>query len=666
MAYKKWVVAQSDKNLAAQLAENCDIDPFLTLIAASRGYTSPDELEMFFSSEPILTSPYELPDIALAAEHINQAIESRKKIAVFGDYDCDGITATALFYSYLKKRGADCMYYLPDRFCDGYGMSNNAIDLLAQKGVEMIITVDNGISAVDEVEYAKSKGIVTVVTDHHLPPERLPGALAVVDPHLPTCHSEFRDISGVMVAFKVVCAVEGVEPEELLDEYADLLAIGLVADIMPLRHENRCAVAAGIKAINNTKKMGLIALLNSAGIGRGSVTAGKIAFGISPRLNAVGRISKPDPAIELLLCDDFTRANELAAVIEEQNRTRQAEETAVFNAAVKLIEENGLHFHRVVVAVGEGWHHGVLGIAAAKITEKYGKPAILLSSENGVAMGSGRSIEGFSLYDALCSAEDILTKFGGHKAAAGLTLNTDRVDELRDRLNLFAEKSGECVPVLKLDCRLNIAGVTLDLAEAIGELEPCGMGNPTPIFGLYNCEIIKISELSGGKHTKLFLSRDGHTIQVMVFGVPTNAFPFIVGDVIDSAVTVSVNEYGGNRSVSVVAKALKKSGVNEDDVFRDLALYDAFRRGEEAEYPDVSREEIGSVYRLIGSSAFEETIKQRCIGTLGLFKALVALDVLVELGLIYRRQENNFTVLTVVGGKKAELSSSEILKKLRG
>ncbi len=666
MAYKKWIVAENDKQRAAELADACDTDPFLTLIAVSRGYTDADELEMFFADEPILASPYELPDIGKAAEIINKAIEDGKKIAVFGDYDCDGITATALFYSYLKEREADVVYYLPDRFSDGYGMNNNAIDYLKNQGVELIITVDNGIAAAAEVAYAKSLHIETVVTDHHLPPEELPEALAIVDPHLNGSGCEFKDISGVMVAFKVVCAIEGAEPEELLPKYADLLAIGLVADIMPLKNENRAAVKEGIKAINNTKKMGMIALLNAAGIGRGSVNAGRVAFGIAPRLNAVGRISSPIPALELLLCDDFARANELAALIEEQNRTRQAEELAVYNAAVRLIDENGYNHNRVIVAAGENWHHGVLGIAAAKITEKYGKPAILLSVEDGVASGSGRSIEGFSLYDALKNAEDILIKFGGHKLAAGLTLTAENIECLRGKLNAYAEQQPPCIPTLKLDCKLNIAGITLDLAEALEELEPFGMGNPAPIFGLYNLEILRINELSGGKHTKLLLTKGGHTAQVMVFGVPTSAFPFSVGDLVDLAVTLGVNEYGGNRSVSLVTKGIKKTGVDEDSVFADLFLYDSFKCGKQALYPQLTREEIGAVYKAIDGTEYEEKLKQKFINQLGVFKTATALDILEELGLIKRRNEGGTVHLWVVNGKKADLNNSEILKKLRG
>ncbi len=666
MAYKKWLVAATDKSKAAYFSEMCDTDPFLTLIALSRGYDTPEELEMFFSPEPILSSPYDLPDMVKAVEVINGAIESNKKIAVFGDYDCDGITSTALLYSYLKKRNADVIYYLPDRFSDGYGMNNAAIDLLKEKGVELIITVDNGIAAFDEVEYAKSIGIGTVVTDHHLPPERLPDALAVVDPHLENSGCEFPDISGVMVAFKVVCALEDCEPEELLPEYADLLAIGLVADVMPLRDENRCVVKEGIKAINNTKKMGLIALLNSAGIGRGEVNAGKIAFGIAPRLNAVGRMSSPIPALELLLCEDFGRANELAALIEEQNSQRQNEEREVYEAAQSIIEQKGYNYNSVIVVAGDGWHHGVLGISAARLTERYGKPTILLSIDDDIASGSGRSIDGFSLYDALKQNENLLMKFGGHKLAAGVTLKTANIDLLREALNEYAKVLPDVIPTLKLDCRLNISAITLDLADALEELEPYGMGNPSPVFGLYNLEIIRISELSGGKHTKLILSKGGSAIQIMFFSIPTVSFPFVVGDIVDVAVSLSVNEYAGNRNVTVKATGIRKSGVNEDEFFKELRLYDAFRCGEERCYPGITRQEIGNVYRAIDGTVANQLVIQRFITNLGFFKTSVAIDVLEELGLIKRKKIDYVKYLKKVPDKKANLENSHILKRLGG
>lgn len=668
MAYKKWIVASPDKQKAAELAEMCDTDPFLTLIASSRGYDTPEELEMFFSEEPVLASPYELPDVEKAAKAINEAIESNKKIVVFGDYDSDGITSTALFYSYLKKRGAEVSYYLPDRFSDGYGMNNNAIDTLKAKGIELIITVDNGISAAAEVEYAKSLGIDTVVTDHHLPPEVLPKALAVVDPHIEGSACLFKEISGVMVAFKVVCAIEGKEPEEMIYEYGDLVAIGLVADVMPLIDENRCMVKAGLRVINNTKKMGLIALLNSAGIGRGDVTAGKIAFGIAPRINAAGRMASPDTALELLLCEDFNKANELAAKLEEYNRERHVLESEIYVAAEKMIEDNGYNHNRVIVVSGKNWHHGVLGIVAARLTERYGKPTVLLSVEEGIASGSGRSIKGFSLFDALKNSEDLFIKYGGHQNAAGVTLKEENIDTLRKCLNDYAEGMERVVPVLELDCKLNISAVSLDLAEALAELEPCGQGNATPLFGLYNLEIIRINELCGGKHTKLILSREGKSIQVMFFCIPTQSFPFVVGDVVDIAANISVNEYNGTRNVTVKAVNIRKSGVgaDEDSFFNEVALYDDLKCGKIREYPLVSRNDIGIVYRSIVGNVANQLIVQRFIGCLGFFKTNVAIDVLFELGLIEKKRIDYVKCLSVVPGKKANLENSEILKKIGG
>ncbi len=666
MAYKKWLVATVDKERAASLAEICDVDPFLSLIALSRGYETPEDLEMFLSDEPILSSQYELPDIALAASVINEAIDNGKKICVFGDYDCDGITSTALFYSYLKKRTENVIYYLPDRFSDGYGMNNNAIDYLKSQGVELIITVDNGISAATEVEYAKSIGIGTVVTDHHIPPEILPDALAVVDPHLKNSGCTFKEISGVLVAFKVVCAIENCEPEELLSDYADLLCIGLVADVMPLREENRCIVKEGVKAINNTKKMGMIALLNSAGIPRGKVTACSVAFGIAPRINAAGRMDSPLPAIELLLCNDFNRANELAALIEEQNSQRRKMEQQVVTEASEQIEKNFYQYNRVIVVSGENWHQGVLGIAAARITEKYGKPTILLNEEDGIVSGSGRSISGFSLYDALKENEGLFIKYGGHQLAAGVTLKKENLEALRKGLNDYAEKLPLVVPTLKLDCKLNIAGVTLDLAEAIEELEPFGAGNPHPVFGLYNLEIVRITEISEGKHTKLLLSRGGGSVQAMCFCIPTKSFPFIVGDVVDIAVSLCVNEYGGNRNVSVKVNAIRKSGVDEDKFFEELALYEAFRRGEQKEYPTISKKEIGQVFRTINGTVPNQLVIQRFIGNLGFFKTTVAIDILEELGLIVRKKIEYFKYLSLVENKKSALENSEIFKRLGG
>ena len=667
MAYKKWIVSKTDKQAAQYLADECDVDPFVALIAASRGYTDPADLEDFLSAEPVFASPYELPDMQRAVSVINSAIQNDLLIAVFGDYDCDGITSTALLYSYLKERGARAVYYIPDRFDEGYGMSTSAIDKLHSGGVDLIITVDNGISCANEIAYAAALGIQTVVTDHHLPPAVLPDAAAVVDPHIKGSACEFKDISGVFVAFKLVCALDDSEPEQLAHKYADLVAIGLISDVMPLKNENRDMVKIGLNAINNTSKMGIIALLNSASIKRGEVTASKIAFGISPRINAAGRMDNAETALKLLLSNDFHEAAGLAQQLENYNAERQKTEQSIFLEAVQLIEKQNLAYNRVIVVAGENWHKGVVGIVASRIVEKYGKPAIVLSvEENGEASGSGRSIAGFSLYDAIFSSKDLLLKFGGHELAAGVSLTAQNIEDFRKSINLYAEKSQPVYPVLNLDCKLNPAGMTVDLAEAVKTLEPFGMGNPTPVFGVFGVRLDRIIPLSNNKHSKLLLSKDGNVLEAVVFGVSTDTVPFAIGDIIDIAVTIDVNEYGGKRFLSVIIKNWRISGINEDKFFNDITMYEYFKSGTSADFDIPTREEIGTVYRSTASPVTEEMLRQKQANGLGYFKTMIAIDVLKELSLVNAECDGGCVKIKQAAGVKANLSDSQILKKLRG
>ncbi len=666
MAYKKWVVNSIDKSAASRLAEECDIDPFVALIASSRGYSDPADLEQFLSSEPLYSSPYELPDMAKAVEAVNKAIEDDTLIAVFGDYDCDGITATALLYSYLQRRGVRCIYYIPDRTEEGYGMTATAIDKLYARGVGMIITVDNGISCAVEVEYASSLGITTVVTDHHLPPETLPNAAAVVDPHIVGSAVEFKDISGVFVAFKLVCALENAEPEELAPLYSDLVAIGAIADIMPLKDENRDIVKQGLYAINNTSKVGVVSLLNSAGIKRGDVTAGRISFGIAPRLNAAGRMNSADIAVKLLLSENFHEAAALAEQLEKFNAERQKTEQTILEEAVHIIEKENLAYDRVIVVKGDNWHKGVVGIVASRIVDKYGRPAIVLTCDgSGEVSGSGRSVAGFSLYDAISDSRDILTRFGGHELAAGVALSADRVDEFRKKINSYAATVPEYYPELRLDCKLNPAGMTVDLADAIKLLEPFGTGNPTPVFGVYGLTLQRITPLAGGRHSKLLFSKDDNAIEALAFSVSPEAVPFGIGDKVDIAVTVDVNEYNSRRSLSVIIKNWRRHGTDDDKLFSDIALYEGFKRGDAADFTAPTREEIGEVYRSTAEATSDEKIRQKHICTLGYFKTMISLEVLEELGLINTFTENGIKKHKSAAGVKSDLGNSKILKNLK-
>lgn len=665
MAYKKWIVSDIDKSAAKTLSEECDIDPFLALIAASRGYDDPAQLDELLSDEPIFASAYELPDIEKAVAEIKEAAANDKLICVFGDYDCDGVTATALLYGYLKEKGINCTYYIPDRFEDGYGMSCKAIDLLRSKGVELIITVDNGISCAQQVEYAKSFGIKTVITDHHLPHEILPDAAAVVDPHLKNSSAEFRDICGVFVAFKLVCALENAEPEEIALKYADLIAIGLVADVMPLKNENRDMVKLGLKAINNTSSSGIIALLNSAGIKRGNVTSGKIAFGISPRLNAAGRMDNADIALKLLLETDFMKASEYAGKLEQLNAERQRIEQEISKAAQFVIEKNGYNYDRIVVVEGENWHKGVIGIVASRFSEKYGKPVIVLSIDsNGNVSGSGRSLEGFSLYEAVSHCCDCLTRFGGHALAAGVGLKRENIEKFRKKINEYAAERQMPVPVLRLDCKLNPAGLSLDLADSLQLLEPFGKENPAPVFAICGLSLERIMPVSSGKHSKLLLSKDGNCIEAMAFGVPSASVPFGRGDKIDIAVTVDANEYMGKRSLSVVIKNWRKSGINDDALFEQINEYESFRRKEKRKYEEVTRDNVGAVYR-VADKIPAEAVRQKLITDLGYFKTMIGLDVLYELKLIEDYNDAGTVKIRHITGRSANLADSVILNSLK-
>ena len=665
MGYKKWLVSEFDKNLAKELAAECEVDPIVALIASSRGYTDPYDLEQFLSDEPMFTDPRECADIFIAADVINAAIENRSKIAVYGDYDCDGITATSIFYTYLKSRNADCMYYIPDRFTEGYGMNENAVKKLCDSGVKLIVTVDNGINCHKEIELANSLGLEVVVTDHHLPGETLPNAAAVVNPHRKDCPSEFKSICGAQVAFRVICVMENLEPEELLPQFADLLSVAVIADIMPLKGENRSIVKYGIEKIKNNPNIGIKALLNVSAVEQDTVNSSKIAFAVSPRINAAGRMGDASRSVELLCADNIMTALGLANEIDNDNALRQKTEKQIIEEAVAIIEEQKLCFNRVIVAVGKDWHHGVIGIVAARLTEKYGCPTILFSDDGEFAVGSGRSIEGFSLFDAINSCRDLTIKFGGHESAAGLTVRTENIDELRHRINLYADSINRVAPVLHLDCKLKPAALNLDLVYAIERLEPFGTENKAPVFGIYGATLQRITPIGNNKHLRLLVSKDTTTVQCLLFGVTPDAFCFKIGDVLDLAVTVDKNYYKGEYNISVQVKALRLDGTDDDRLFNELWLYNDWLAGKEVDYTSLlpTRAEVGEVYKFINKeTVLEQRVKYIFMNSLGIAKTSVALKTLEELGLIVSNGDGKLRAVN--SGEKTNLLNSRTYKEL--
>ena len=665
MAFKKWEIGFADKIKAKEFSDECGADPFASLIALSRGINGISEFEVILSDEPLLCDPREMADIDVAAKFLNRAIEENKKIAVFGDYDCDGVTASAIMYDYLKNRGADVCVTIPDRINDGYGMSNDAVSELYKSGVQVIVTVDNGISCADEIEYAKSLGIDVVVTDHHIPPQKIPNAVAVVDPHRSDCPSSFKEICGAQVAFKLICVMEDKEPEQMLPVYGDLLAVAVVGDVMPLVNENRSIVKYGIKMLKNRPRTGLAAIINSAGIDRASVNSSKISFGIVPRINTAGRIGSAMRAFDLLLSNDMMKALSMAGELENENALRQKNEKDILSEACQEIEKNGYNHNRIIVVSGECWHRGIVGIVASRICEKYSKPAIVLSCEGDTAHGSGRSYEGFCLFDAIEYSKDCLLKYGGHALAAGVTLKCENISSFREKINEYALTKAYNPPVLKLDFKLNPAGMSVDMAYAIKSLEPFGLGNPTPRFALLGVTLERITPLSAGKHLKLIFKKDETVFKALLFSVSPDKFCFEVGDICDIAVTLDINNYKGEDMLSVRISAIRLSGEYGDTFFEGVCAFDdyvsCYSVNAKALLP--SREDIAAVYRYIVSSpVLSKRLEYIFADSLGYAKTHIAIKVLCELGVITLQ---NGKYSTVQNGAKTELLNSKTYRDLK-
>ena len=648
MSRKKWIVSRCDRDRAADIAENCGIEPFAAFLLCARGMTDEFEVESFLYDTDLI-DPFTLPDMEKACERVHKAIENGEKITVFGDYDADGVTSTALMYSYLSSKGAAVDYYIPDRTGEGYGMNNCAIDTLKNRGTNLIITVDNGISAIDEIEYAKALGMDVVVTDHHRAGEVLPDAVAVVDPHRADSLCEFSEWAGVGVAFKFICALDESEGYELLEEYGDLVALGTVADIVSLKGENRILVRSGLAFINaamndGTLRPGLLALLEVCD-STGTIDSSGLAYRLSPRINAAGRMSSAQLAIKLLLSEDKAEAADIAQEISGINSQRQSTEAGITEAAIEIIENNpDIKCRKVIVVSGKDWHQGVIGIVASRLVEKYSKPCIVISECDGGAKGSGRSIEGFSLYDALTYCSTLLVQYGGHVLAAGLTIENEKIDEFRDMINEYAGTLDCLVPVLHIDCKLNPATISTDILSAIEILEPFGADNPQPLFGLYNMEITAIQPVGGGKHLRIVSRRNGYSITAILFSVSQAEFPYSVSDKIDMAVKLTGNEYMGKTQVSIQIKAMRLSEYDDNKILKAERDYEDFCRGKELSNEakqnlTVDRDFCGNVYKFLKSrNGWKYTEEMLCY-RLGLpeeklTSCKIALDVLSELGII--------------------------------
>ena len=674
-----WSEEKYQMTLAAQQKEA----GLLAGILAARGITDPAEALTLLSGEEELTDPMLLIDMDKACARILDAIDREETIVVFGDYDVDGVTATALLYQHLKGMGANVKCMLPSREGDGYGLSKNAIQSIHDKGCQLIVTVDNGISALEEAEFAASLGVDLIVTDHHLPHDTLPKAVAVVDPRRADDTSPFKGLCGAGVAFKLCAALDGCPPEEMLDYCGDLAAVGTVADVMPLTGENRTLVKAGLHLLQNSDRPGLLALLDEVGLGGKPVTAENVSYAIAPRINAAGRMDSAVTALQLVLCEDEERAAELAHKLNEINAARQETEGEIAKAAQAQLEaEPAILEDRVILIWGRDWHPGVIGIVASRLVEKTGRPVIVVSiDEHGEGKGSGRSVQGFNLHACIASCEDLLLRFGGHAMAAGFTVREENIPALADALRRAVEAAPkQAASCLEADAAVLPESLTVPAVEELDLLEPWGAGNPRPVLVLPGTQVVSAVAVGRGRHLKLRLESRGVPLDAIWFSNDGAGLDLEPGSRLDVAFCPQINEFRGLRSVQLQVMDLRPAP-SRAQLERDV--YEKFSRGEalspaEAELLLPQRAEFVGLWRWLerrcGSAlTMEDSLPHiargagRAVGRREApVRTLVCLEVLEERGLIdLDRQTDRVRVVLHRLEHKVDLESSALLLRLR-
>lgn len=612
---KKWVFSEQYSDEAAQrVARETGLPLLPSRVLAARGVTDRFSAEQFLSKSPKnLFDPMLMPDMAKAVEIIQDALAKGEKIAVYGDYDVDGVTSTCIMMKYLRAQGADCIYYIPDRLNEGYGLSACAIRKLSEQGVRLIITVDTGITAIDEVVYAHGLGLRIVVTDHHECKDAIPAADAVVNPKRPDGRYPFKDLAGVGVAFKLICALAGPDRfDEILCDYSPLTALGTVADLMPLISENRAIAAFGMKMLEADLSPGYIALARHCELDEHKRTSAiSISYVIAPRINAAGRFGCAEKSVELFLTDDPVQADILAGELCALNRQRQSMENDIRDEAMeKIARECDIENDRAVVLWNEHWHHGIIGVVTSKLADSLGKPVILLCVEGNEARGSGRSVEGFNLFAALQANADYLLKFGGHELASGLTLKTENLEAFRKAFLEYAKnelKPEECVPAMNVDCEARPEDFSLDSVDALSVLEPFGMANPQPLFCLRDMRVVCVSPIGNDRHTRLILASGPMRFDAVHFGACAGKAPYVKGSAVDIVFCADINMFRG-RSVQLIIRDIRLTESVRRCNARDIAVYSAFMSGgtitpRQANHIAPCRNEQVAVWRYISANS---------------------------------------------------------------
>ncbi len=673
MRYGIWKTAQPDAGAVNALV-NGGYAPLAAMVLASRGMASTEAAKQYLDCSAGLCDPYFMKDMDLAAGRVGLAMERGEKIAVFGDYDVDGITATCLLTDFLRRNGCDCIPYIPGRLEEGYGLNPIAIEYLHHEGVKLIITVDCGITAVEEALLCKRLGMDLVITDHHECKEELPQAVAVVDPHRIDDTYPHKTLSGVGVAFKLAAALTG-DQEEMLCQYADMVCLGTVADVMPLQGENRAIVARGLAMLKETHRPGLAALMQQCGCEKEMVCASTVGYMLSPRVNAAGRMGQIHWAVELFLTDDPEKGEEAAKALYELNKQRQAVESEIYTQAVEMLPPG--QPPKAIVLAEESWHQGVVGVVASRIAEEFCCPTFLICLDGEHGKASSRSFGGFNLFSALRELSDLLESYGGHELAAGFTIHRDKIPAFREAVcKLVAENTGMGEEsTLEADCVIRPEMLTLHNIESLSALEPCGNGCPKPMLVMEDLTVERLSQVGGGRHLRLRLQNHNHAFNGIFFSNTPETAAIGQGDLVDVAFIPQVNEFRGERTVQMNIQDIRPACKHPVD--SDTADYRKLQKGAldkltaERLLPD--RSVLGMVWRYVSACPVrQETPTCLCRKivrwanqSLSVSKLLVCLDIFAQVGLLEIIRQHKYITLRLLPTQgKADLETSETMQRL--
>ena len=686
MKYRKWHIAPEHPE-AQQRLQAAGYPYLVSAVLAARGVETAEQAAAFLEREDRLTlSPFLMADMDKAVERIRRALDSGERMAVFGDYDVDGITATCILVDYLQRRGADVLHYIPRRIEDGYGLSCDAIRGLYDQGVRLLITVDCGITGVEEVDFANSLGMDVVVTDHHECKETLPRAVAVVDPHRPDCGYPFKHLAGCGVALKLALALGGPDREEaLFSRYCTLAAIGTVADVMQMSGENRTIVSRGLAAIEHSDFIGLHALLKEAGLAGREITSVQIGFVLAPRINAAGRMGAADKAAELLLCSDPAEAERMARELCALNRERQNVEQTIYSQAEEMIARLPDRDRSALVLESSRWHQGVVGIVASRLSEKYSRPSFMIHLNGATGKGSCRSWGGFNLFAALESCKDLLLGFGGHELAAGFTIKEENIPAFRARMNEYARNfRGGAAPVSVLDVDVAIthpSAVTLEELEELSALEPYGSGNARPVFCLLGATLLRTQNVGQNRHLKLRLGKGSAQFDGIFFSTVAEDCGCKAGDRVDAAFYLQVNEFRGSRTLQLqmvdLRPSLCASGREQDSLtLADCCADCSPLAAKEARRLLPTRDQFAAAWRFLErtvpdgglTTGYLPLLRQLAaeLGRTEPFpRAAVCLSVFAERGLLTMERQEDDVTLRLHRGKKVALGQSPQLIMLQ-